>query len=222
MGTTKYKIFKVTLSEDNCANLREGILLNRYSQANLSGFMVDKATSFEIEGAYVVSETISETITLPDGQEITFDRPAISIAKFRISLAQPQFIELINPPRSIRPLISKLEFLCNFSLTIEPLKIEIKRFSEEAQEILGELNSYKVSIQSISLSEQTIATANIRSSKDAIHEAQLVFGDRDFKIAKASFKNEKGKVEVTSNGCLTISDGAFKDSVDDLIRIFVK
>jgi len=222
MAMMKRKVFKLELSKDGYQNIRSGILENRYSTTKSKGFTLDYSNEFGTKGAYIVSENIKEKIELPNGSEIEISRPIVLIIKFRIQFKSPQFLELIDPPRSARGLISQLELLSNFSISITAPNLIIEKFSVRASQVVGELTAHKISIQSISLSEQTIATASIRSSKDAIREAKAVFNDRNFKINKATFKNQNGVMEVGCNGAIATSDGFFSEAIDQLINIVIE
>jgi hypothetical protein len=103
-----------------------------FSADSFDGFVIERIRDDYIEGHYVEKINYQETVIDPFGHETVFDRIGYRQIDFTLYADFPN-IELREPDRSIREFVSKLLEICDFSVTIEPLSIDLLGWVSELE-----------------------------------------------------------------------------------------
>lgn len=156
---------------------------------SFDGFVIHRVREHSIEGDYVEKLSYQETVTDPFGNETIFDRVRYRRIEFTLFSEFPN-IELRDAHRSTREFVSKLLELCSFSLSIEPVAVNLLRWADDFQRALGE----KTVIDSVQVSGLELEAG--------VYGKVLLKGDRDVRDAldhlsqKRKFELEKIQVKA--------------------------
>lgn len=156
---------------------------------SFDGFVIHRVREHSIEGDYVEKLSYQETVTDPFGNETIFDRVRYRRIEFTLFSEFPN-IELRDAHRSTREFVSKLLELCSFSLSIEPVAVNLLRWADDFQRALGE----KTVIDSVQVSGLELEAG--------VYGKVLIKGDRDVRDAldhlsqKRKFELEKIQVKA--------------------------
>lgn len=160
-----------------------------FTAESFDGFIIHRVRDHSIEGDYVEKLSYQETVTDPFGNELVFDRVGYRKIEFTLFSEFPN-IELRDAHRSTREFVSKLLELCNFSVTVEPITIDLLRWADEFQRAFEE----KSIIDSLQVSGLEL--------ESGVHTKVLLKGDKDVRAAleqlspKRKFELEKIQVKV--------------------------
>lgn len=137
---------------------------------SFDGFVIDRVRDDYIEAHYIEKLSYEETITDPFGQKSTFERVGYRQIDFTLYTEFPN-IELRDAHRNTREFISKLLELCDFSVTVEPLSIDLLKWVERFESI----SESHVVVDSLQISGIEI--------ESGIHAKMLLKGDEDVRPA---------------------------------------
>lgn len=152
--------------------------LNLFTQANQSGFLLDRVRENSVEGRYIERKDIHETIIDPFGKEIAIQRLVFDQIEFAIFDAFPA-IELYDAPRIVQSFICRLLEICSFNLSIASRQVDLLRWIEELQQSLDSL----LVIESIQISGYEFEAGVVGKI--------LLSGEHDVRPVLAKFTNNK-------------------------------
>lgn len=178
--------------------------------------------------AKFIEEVLSkEVITDPFGntEEVISKRYVINEFTIR-SFHNDHLLILENPSRSVKELIRKLSEILGASFYASAIQIDIPALSEFLSNNYSSnnLKNTRALLTGVNLDEDSSATIEITSLKDAIHDARHHFKGKTFKIERARFTTSSGTkkstVEVRSTGLISVH-GPDEKSLVDLINRFI-
>lgn len=178
--------------------------------------------------AKFIEEIISkEVITDPFGntEEVISKRYIINEFTIR-SFRNDHLLILENPSRSVRELIRKLSEILGTSFYASAIQIDIPALSEFLSNNHNSTNlkNTRALLTGVNLDEESSATIEITSLKDAIHDAKHHFKGKTFKIERARFTTscgtKKSTIEVRSTGLISVH-GPEEKSLVELINMFI-
>jgi hypothetical protein len=164
-----------------------------FAPESFDGFVIDRVRDDYIEAHYIEKLSYQETVTDPFGQESTFERVGYRQIDFTLYADFPN-IELRDAHRSTREFVSKLLELCNFSMTIEPLSVDLLDWVTRFESIL----EARVLIDSLQVSGIEV--------EPGIYAKMLLKGDGDVRPAlervssKRKFELEKLQMRIPISG----------------------
>lgn len=158
-----------------------------FTSDSFDGFVVQRVRDNLIEAHYIEKLSYQETVVDPFGREAVFERIRYRTIDFTLFSEFPN-IELREAHRSTREFLSKLIELCSFSVTIEPIAVDLLRWVEDIQRDI----KVKSIVDSVQVSGLELEAG--------IHAKVLIKGDSDVRAAldRLAFakKFELEKVQV--------------------------
>ncbi|WP_241292709.1 hypothetical protein [Burkholderia stabilis] len=168
--------------------LAKRLQVKSFDEAAAEGFVIDRVRDNYIEARYVERVEYDDTITDPFGKELSFHRIDYRQCEFRASVEGPG-IELIDAPRTIQTMISRLAEITDFRLAISPLSVNPIFWAQEIQRCLdvrGLVDS--IQIGALELSAGVDARVLIRSSKDALAAGNKLVEGKKHLIEKVQLR----------------------------------
>lgn len=163
-----------------------------FTPDSFDGFVIERIRDNSIEARFIEKIAYNEVTTDPFGKEETFERISYRSVNFSLFSEFPH-IELKNSQRSTKEFVSKLLELCNFSLSVSPVSVNLFDWAEELQQRLEQ----PVYIDSLQLSGLIL--------EDGVSAKVLLKGNKDVREAvtrlapNSSFKLDKLQVKVRTN-----------------------
>jgi len=192
-----------------------------FSSNQSHGFVIDKVRGDLIEARYVEKINFTDTVIDPFGNETKFDRIEYRESSFRITKASPT-LELINAPRSLQALLSRLSEITDFEVSIEQLRVDVLQWAEELIKAIhgaGSLDSMQIS--KLELGKKTFAKILVTGDQEIKHlSSELIDGRRHIveKVRIRLSHPHKGTIILTNAGSATVNMDELEGSVVRVIR----
>jgi hypothetical protein len=190
--------------------------VKRFDETVTDGFVVDRVRDDFVDARYVERLEYDDTVVDPFGRELSIHRLDYRQCEFRASTEGPG-IELIDAPRAIQTMVSRLAEVTDFRLSISQLSVDPLIWAQSIQttmKIRGVVDS--IQIGSLELSAGVDAKVVIRSSTDALGaSAKLVEGKKHL-IEKLQLRipgSRKTVLVLSRNGSVRIDS----DTPDELL-----
>lgn len=181
-----------------------------FTKDSFDGFVIDRVRDTLIEARYIEKMSYQETITDPFGLEQVFDRIAYRSVEFSLFPDYPH-IELRDAHRSTKEFVSKLLEICNFSVSVAPISVNLLEWIEEFQELVGQkvlVDSLQVS--GLELERGISAKILIKGNKDVRGALCSVAEKRQFTLEKVqmqcSFETKSVPIHLAATGAIKVSD----------------
>lgn len=152
------------------------------------GFVIDRVRDQFLEARFVEKVEYDESIIDPFGVESKFHRIEYRKCEFKASVDGPG-LELIDAPRSIQTMISRLAEVTEFSLTVSPLSLDVLTWAKNVQQSLnfvGVVDS--VQIGAVELSKGVQAKAIIRGTSNVLETANKLVEGKKHIIEKVQLR----------------------------------
>lgn len=188
-----------------------------FSPDSFDGFIVERIRDDLIEGHFIEKLTYQEVMTDPFGREEVFDRVVYRDVDFTLFAGFPN-IELRNSQRSTKEFISKLLELCNFSLTITPLSVDLLAWVQTLeQRVAQNVLVDSLQLSGLELEEGVSAKVLLKGDKDVREAMQHLSAKKKFTLEKVQVKFKLGSnivpVHLANTGSVKIP----ADYLDDLL-----
>ena len=159
--------------------LAKRLKLKAFEEEQTEGFVLDRVRDNFLEARFVEKIEYDETIVDPFGKELTFHRVDYRKCEFRASVEGPG-LELIDAPRSVQTMVSRLAEASEFSLSIGPMSVSVLAWANRLQRGLNAVGVVdSIQVGAVELSQGVLAKAVIRGSSDVLAAAnKLVEGKR--------------------------------------------
>ncbi|MCY0853232.1 hypothetical protein [Cupriavidus sp. D39] len=118
-----------------------------FTPESFDGFVIERVRDNSLEGRFIEKLSYQEITTDPFGREESFERITYRSFDFTLFSDYPN-IELRDCQRSTKEFVNKLLELCNFSLSISPLSINLMDWVDALQDQI----SRKIIVDSLQLS----------------------------------------------------------------------
>lgn len=178
-----------------------------FSQEGLDGFVLSRIRDDFIEGSYIERLQFVDTVVDPFGASHLYDRVEFRTSAFRIS-SDGGGLEVLNPPRSIQPLMNRLSEAVDFRVSISPHMVSVLDWATDFQLCMGLIATVdSVQINSLQLAQKIEAKAVIKGD-DGVLEACLALAEgRPYNLEKIQLKLPKpyaGAIVLSYNGAASI------------------
>lgn len=192
---------------------------NNFAVGKDDGFIVDKIRDKSIHGRYVEKFSFQEKIIDPFNNDIFYDRISYQTVDFVLFDEFPN-IEILNSPRSTSSYTSKLLEICDFDLSINAIKSDVNKWTENFKKRLNE----KITVDCIQINDLEIifgvkAKILVKGSQDVTAALKSFTEGRKYKIEKIQlkipFQDNTISINLSDNGSIKIPDIA----VDDIMPI---
>lgn len=190
-----------------------------FTPDSFDGFVIERVRDDSIEAHYIEKLNYKEIVIDPFGKEESFDRITYRRIDFTFFSEFPN-IELRDAHRSTREFISKVLELCNFSVAVEPVTVDLLQWVETLQEQVGK----KVTVDSLQVSglefEPAIsAKILLKGEKDVREALKHLVDKRKFTLEKIQVKVPTGQsvfpIHMSNSGIARIP----KEHLNDYVRI---
>jgi len=163
-----------------------------FTKESYDGFVIDRVRDKTLEARYIEKYSYQEKIVDPFGGEQAFERTVYRQIEFTLCSEFPQ-IEIIDSPRSVRPLINKLAAMSGFSMAISPVSADVLKWAS----LIGKNTGVKVVVDSLQLAgleleEGVIAKALIKGDKDVRDAVRLITKNKPYALEKIHLKMSLG------------------------------
>lgn len=171
------------------------------------GFVIDRVRDDFVQARFVERIEYDETVTDPFGKELSFHRVDFKQCEFRASSDSPG-LELVDAPRSVQALVSRLAEASEFSLAISPLNVDVLAWASSVQKLLN-LQGIVESLQigSLELGPGITAKAVIKGSADVLASGTALVEGRRHSIEKVQLKfpgSKRTNLLLTNAGVLKV------------------
>jgi hypothetical protein len=96
------------------------------------GFKVEKVRNETVDASYYERFSWTESGVDPFGREFSFERVGYKVIHFTLSRNYPE-LEVVDAPRGLSSLFSRIAELTDFEATIEPLRVDVLRWATALQ-----------------------------------------------------------------------------------------
>lgn len=187
-----------------------------YSADKFDGFIVDRVRHDYIEARYIEKFVYSEKVTDPFGADEVFERTSYQSTAFTLCTEFPQ-IEVRDAPRSTRELLNKLQEICNFSVTIVPISINLIELTDILQkEVTQEIVINSLQISDLLIEPGINAKVLIKGDKDVRASLDEIVSNKKYFLEKIQLKNlldrKRLSVNISSNGMAVIPEEGFTET----------
>lgn len=168
-----------------------------FTPESFDGFIIERVRDNSIEGHYIEKLSYQETITDPFGKAEIFDRVSYRRISFTLFSEFPN-IELRDAHRATRGLLNKLLELCNFSVAIEPVNINLLNWIEIFQQNISQrimVDSLQVS--GLEFEAGVSAKILLKGDKDVREALYHLSAKRKFVLEKVQIKILGGQHIIT-------------------------
>lgn len=152
------------------------------------GFVIARVRDEFVQARFVERLEYDDTVTDPFGKELSFHRVDFRQCEFRASADSPG-LELVDAPRSVQALVSRLAEASEFSLAISPLSVDVLAWAASVQKLLniqGIVESLQIG--SLELAPGIAAKAVIKGSTDVLASSTALIEGRRHAIEKVQLK----------------------------------
>jgi hypothetical protein len=144
-----------------------------------------------------------DTVVDPFGVEASFHRVDYRSCEFKATLASPG-LELVDAPRGVQTMISRLAEATDFALAISPLSVNVLVWASEVQRRLNEAGIVdSLQLGAMELAADVQAKAVIKGGVDVLESTRaLVHGKRHVveKVQIRFMRPKRLTVLLTNNG----------------------
>lgn len=159
----------------------------------VEGFVLDRVRNDFIDARFVEKIEYDETVTDPFGVESIFHRVEYRKCEFKAMLDGPG-LELVDTPRTIQTMVSRLAEATDFALAISPLEIDVLVWATEVQRSL-KLNGVVDSLQigAMKLSHKVRAKAVIKGDGNVLAATKVMVHGKQHVIEKVQIRFSSSK-----------------------------
>lgn len=176
---------------------------NMFTRESHDGFIVNRVRDSFVEAKYIEKYIYQETLIDPFGNEETYDRTIYKQVNSTLFVDFPH-IELRNPPRTLNPYISRLLEINNFSLTIDPIHIDILDWVDSIKDKISEnIIIDSIQINRLEIDKGISAKVLLKGEKDITETFELFTSGKQYVLEKLQFKipfnGRVGTVHLSNN-----------------------
>lgn len=188
-----------------------------FTPESFDGFVIERIRDSSIEAHFIEKMTFQETTTDPFGKVEIIDRIAYRDVEFTLFSDFPN-IELRNSQRSTKEFVSKLLELCSFSLTVNPVSVNLLEWVQAIQrQTQQKLLVDSLQISGLELEEGVSAKVLLKGDKDVREAMQHLSVRKKFTLEKMQVKIPMGSqtvpVHLANTGSVKIPVDHFNDLV---------
>jgi hypothetical protein len=188
-----------------------------FTAESFDGFVIERIRDNFIEAHFVEKLTYQEITTDPFGKEEILDRVVYRDVDFTLFSDYPH-IELRGSQRSTKEFVSKLLEICNFSLVISPVSINLLDWVQAIQ--VGtrqQLTIDSLQISGLEIEEGVTAKVLLKGTRDVRQALDHLSVNRNFALEKVQVKltvdNQVVPIHLTSMGSVKVQIDYFNDLV---------
>lgn len=152
------------------------------------GFVLDRVRDDYVEARFVEKVEYDDTVTDPFGAESSFHRIEYRKCEFKATLDGPG-LELVDAPRGVQTMVSRLAEATEFSLAISPLSVNVLVWARNVQRQLGAVGVVdSLQVGAVELASGVQAKAVIKGSSDVLAAANKLVEGKKHVIEKVQLR----------------------------------
>ncbi|WP_076997891.1 hypothetical protein [Variovorax sp. KK3] len=178
-----------------------------FDEDSADGFVLDRVRDDCIEGRFIERFEYDDIITDPFGKELTFHRVDYNQCEFRTFDASPG-LELVDAPRSVQAMVSRMLEATDFALAISPLSVNVLDWADtfqRAAKVSGLVDSMQLG--ALELASGISAKAVIRGDTDVREVGATLIEGRRHTLEKLQLRLpglQRTKVVLTNVGSVKL------------------
>lgn len=154
----------------------------------VEGFVLDRVRDDFIDARFVEKIEYEDTVTDPFGVESSYHRIEYRKCEFKAMINAPG-LELVDAPRGVQTLISRLAEVTDFTLSISPLSIDVLVWATTVQQrlnVAGVVDSLQVG--AIELSKGVQAKVVVKGQGDVLVATKAMVSGKQHIIEKVQIR----------------------------------
>lgn len=183
--------------------LAKRLRVKAFDSELLEGFVLDRVRDDFLDARFVEKIEYDDTVTDPFGVEASFHRVEYRSCEFKAAVTGPG-LELVDAPRGVQTMISRLAEANDFAMAISPLSVNVLDWANEVQQRLKEVGIVdSLQLGAMELASNVQAKAVIKGSGDVLGATQaLVLGKKHVveKVQIRFMRPTRLTVLLTNNG----------------------
>jgi hypothetical protein len=183
--------------------LAQRLRVKAFDGGQAEGFVLDRVRDDSLDARFVQKIAYEDTVTDPFGVEAIFHRVEYRSCEFKATVTGPG-LELVDSPRGVQTMISRLAEANDFAFAISPLSVNVLDWASEVQQRLNEVGIVdSLQLGAMELAANVQAKAIIKGSVDVLGATQaLVFGKKHVveKVQIRFIRPKRMTVLLTNNG----------------------
>jgi hypothetical protein len=220
---TRHKWFRASWP-GNLRSLASRLRTRTYREAVGDGFLIDRVREDVVEARFVERLTYKVKVTDPFGHETDTERTEYRQCEF-LAYAEFPELEIVDQPRQIGALVSRLGEVNNFRVSISPVEIDVMDWARKVQRTLGAKSRIAcIETSDVVLTESSMAAVSVRSTSDARAAANDLLGSRAHRVDRIQLKvaaDEIATIQLSRFGSARVesrSPGAFVPTIRNALR----
>lgn len=183
------------------------------------GFVIDRVRDDYLEARFIERVEYDDSVIDPFGRETLFHRVEYKQCEFRASIDGGPGLELVDAPRAVQAMISRLAEVNDFGLAISPISVDVIAWAKAVQDRLG-VRGFVDSLQigSLELAPGVDAKMLVRSSGDVLQASRQFVSEKKHIVEKAQLRIHASRREVlifSRNGSVRIES----ENNDEIISV---
>ncbi len=176
------------------------------------GFKVEKIRLDSVVANYYERFSWTESGVDPFGREFSFERVNYKTIRFTLSKNYPE-LEVVDAPRGLSSLFSRIAELTDFEATIEPLRIDVLHWAESLRASSTDLfRVASMSVSELGVEEGITGSLTLSSrNQDVKAAAGRLLSRRTYSVQKLQVVLGSG---ISAASMTLASDGSVRSSID--------
>jgi hypothetical protein len=176
------------------------------------GFKIEKVRSETVDANYYERFSWTESGVDPFGREFSFERVGYKVVRFTLSKNYPE-LEVVDAPRGLSSLFSRIAELTDFEAIIEPLRIDVLHWTTALQDAyMGLFRVAGMSVSDLGVEEGITGSLTLNSRTQDVRAAATRL------LLRRTYSVQKVQVAMrsrASDALLTLtSDGSVRSGTD--------
>jgi len=174
-------------------HLAERLRSQSFEGEQVEGFVLDRVRDDFVDARFVEKIEYEDTVVDPFGVESTYHRVEYRKFEFKAMLNGPG-LELVDAPRGVQTLVSRLAEVTDFALSISPLSVDVLAWATVVQErlnVAGVVDSLQVG--AVELYKGVQAKAVMKGDGDVLAATKALVHGKQHIIEKVQIRFSEPK-----------------------------
>jgi hypothetical protein len=177
------------------------MLASQFTESSSEGFILSRANNLAIEGQFVQKNDYILKQVSPLGEQIETQRIEYYVVTFSISSKTHIGLELIDPPRTLRPFISRLHEMMGLGMTIKDISVNPLSWSEQIERAAKYFLVTEIQAGEIGISDKSFVKVIANSNSDIREDFFKFVGNKKYEIQQVKLRVES---QNDGGGCYLI------------------
>lgn len=184
------------ISPKQFATAGESLVKLNFGKSSATGFRISTFDANVLEGSYIEKTEFTETVNDPFGNQIEIPRVRFDTINFRLSRKFPE-LEVVDPPRSIRGLLSEISRAFEFSAAIEKISVDVAQWFGATERYLKQTHVTKMVYSDIVISPGVEGGLVVTGAADVREGASAFLGKKKGTVERIGFVGLSGQESVS-------------------------